>query len=86
MQASLILPEADCNHDDVDLGGDQGGITCGAIDEASRSLTAIEKRVILNIRDKNAVIACFRDKMMFFIFKTKCHHMSWYIMLCHGIS
>ena len=22
MQASLILPEADCNHDDVDLGGD----------------------------------------------------------------
>ena len=38
------LPEADCNHDDVDLGGDQGGITCGAIDEASRSPKAIKRR------------------------------------------
>ena len=40
----------------------QDGITCGAIDEASRTSNAIEKRVIINFRDKNAVIARFRDK------------------------
>ena len=56
----------------------QDGITCGAIDEASRTSNAIEKRVIINVRDKNAVIACFHDKMMLFIFKTKC-------MICHDI-
>ena len=55
---------------------DQGGITCGVIDEASRSSKAIEKHVIINFRDKNVEIACFRDKVMFFIFMTKCHDMS----------
>ena len=43
----------------------QGGITCGPTDEASRSSKAIEKHVIINFCDKNAVIACFPDKMMF---------------------
>ena len=40
----------------------QCGITCGAIDEPSRSSKAIDKRVIINFRDKNVVIARFRDK------------------------
>ena len=40
----------------------QCGITCGAIDEPSRSSKAINKRVIINFRNKNAVIAHFRDK------------------------
>ena len=31
----------------------QGGITCGVIDEASRSSKVIEKRLIINFRDKN---------------------------------
>ena len=43
---------------------EQGGITYGAIEEASRYSKAIEKRVIMNFRDKNAVIACFPDKMI----------------------
>ena len=41
---------------------EQGGITCGAIDEPRKSLKAIDKRVIINFRDKNVVIARFRDK------------------------
>ena len=41
---------------------DQGGITCGAIDEPRKSSKAIDERVIINIRDKNVVIARFRDK------------------------
>ena len=43
-------------------GGDQGGITCGAIDEPRKSSKAIDERVIINFRDKNVVIARFRDK------------------------
>ena len=39
----------------------QVGINCGAIDEASRSLKAIDNSVIIDFRDKNAVIARFRD-------------------------
>ena len=31
----------------------QCGITCGAIDESSRSSKAIDKRVIINFCDKN---------------------------------
>ena len=50
---------------------DQGGITCGAIDDASRSSKAIEKHVIINFRDKNVVIACFRDKIVLFYFYDK---------------
>ena len=50
---------------------DQGGITCGAINEASRSSKAIEKHVIMNFRDKNVVIVCFHDKIMFFYFYDK---------------
>ena len=38
----------------------QVGITCGAIEEASRSSKAINERVIMNFRDKNAGIVRFR--------------------------
>ena len=41
---------------------DQGGITCGAIDEPTKSSKAIDERVIINFRVKNVVIARFRDK------------------------
>ena len=40
----------------------QGGITCGAIDEPRKSSKAIDERVIINFGDKNVVIARFRDK------------------------
>ena len=43
-------------------GSEQGGITCGAIDEPRKSSKAIDERVIINFRDKNGVIARFRDK------------------------
>ena len=45
----------------------QGGITCEAIDEPGKSSKAIDKRVIINFRDKNVVIARFRDKNEVFI-------------------
>ena len=41
---------------------DQGGITCGAIDEPRKSSKAIDERVIINFCGKNVVIARFRDK------------------------
>ena len=50
-----------CDFDFV-LGLNQGGITCGAIDEPRKSSKAIEERVIINFCDKNVVIARFRDK------------------------
>ena len=40
----------------------QGGITCGAINEPTKSSKAIDECVIINFRDKNVVIARFRDK------------------------
>ena len=40
----------------------QCGIICGAIEESSRSLEAIDERVFKNFRDKNAVFTSFRDK------------------------
>ena len=40
----------------------QSGITCGAINEPSRSSKAIDKRVIINLCHKNVRIARFRDK------------------------
>ena len=40
----------------------QGGITCGAIEDPRKSSKAIDERVIINFRDKNGVIARFRDK------------------------
>ena len=49
----------------------QGGITCGAIEEASRTSKTIDKRVITNYSAKNAVIAHFRKKMIFFICETE---------------
>ena len=45
----------------------QGGITCEDIDEPRKSSKAIDKRVIINFRDKNVVIARFRDKNEVFI-------------------
>ena len=45
----------------------QGGITCGAIDEPRKSSKSINKRVIIDFRDKNVVIARFRDKNEVFI-------------------
>ena len=41
---------------------EQGGISCGAIDEPRKSSKAIDERVIINFRGKNVVIARFRDK------------------------
>ena len=52
----------------------QGGITCGAIDEPRKSSKAIDERVIVNFRDKNAVIAHFG---------LSCHDLSCYVMICH---
>ena len=49
----------------------QGGITCGAVEEASRSSKAIDERVIINFCDKNAVTARFRDKNDVFYFYDK---------------
>ena len=46
----------------------QGGITCGTIDEPRKSSKAIDERVIINFRDKNVVIARFRDKNGGFLF------------------
>ena len=46
----------------------QGGITCGAIDEPKKSSKAIDKPVIIDFRDKNVVIARFRDKNGGFLF------------------
>ena len=43
------------------LSSHQGGITCGAIDEPRKSSEAIDKREIIDFRDKNVVIVRFRD-------------------------
>ena len=47
---------------EINKGCHQGSITCGAIDEPRKSSIAIDKRVIINLHDKNVVIALFRDK------------------------
>ena len=65
---------------------EQGGTTCGVIDEANRSSKAIYKRVIINFHDKNAVIARFSDKIDVFIFMAKFHDMSLYIMIHQEMS
>ena len=49
------------------LTANQGDITCGAIDEPRKSSKAINKRVIINFRDKNVVSARFCDKNEAFI-------------------
>ena len=59
----------------------QGGITCGAIEEASKSSKTIDERVIINFRDKNVVIAHFRNKNDVFCFYDKINDMSWFIMI-----
>ena len=47
------------------LTAQQGGITCGAIEDPRKSSKAIDERVIINFRDKNVVIARFRDKNVY---------------------
>ena len=56
----------------------QVGITCGAIEEASRSSKAINERVIIHFRDKNALIAPFCEKMLFLFLRQS-------IMIYHDI-
>ena len=46
----------------------QGGITCGAIEEASISSKTIDKHVIMNFCDKNAIISRSHDKMIFSLY------------------
>ena len=46
---------------------DQGGITCEAIHEPRKSLKAINKRVIINFRNKNVVIMRFCNKNEVFV-------------------
>ena len=43
----------------------QGGVTCGTIDEPRKFSKAIDERVIINVRDKNVIIARICDKMFF---------------------
>ena len=45
--------------DKIILIENQGGITCGAIEDPRKSSKAIDERGILNFRDKNGVIARF---------------------------
>ena len=40
----------------------QCGLICGAIEESTRSLEAIDERVLINFCDKNAVFTIFCDK------------------------
>ena len=77
----------------------QGGITCGAIEEASRTSKTIDKRVITNYSAKNAVIAHFREKMIFLFVRQKlffhlydktdffiCTTKMSYVMIYHDMS
>ena len=47
----------------------QGGITCGAINEPRKSSKAIDERVIINFRDKNVVIARFLLLIAFLFYR-----------------
>ena len=58
----------------------QGGRTCGAIEEASRSSKANDERAIINFRDKNVVIALDKNDIFFF------DKMSCYVMIYHDMS
>ena len=63
----------------------QGGITCEAIEEPRKSSKSIDKRVIINFCDKNAVIARFRDKNEAFVLFIIYLYIYIYIQL-HGID
>ena len=58
-------------HDTVahsrEIARDQGGITCGAINEPRKSSKVIDEHVIINFCDKNVVIARFCDKHEVFV-------------------
>ena len=58
----LAICEYICLSIKVTLFRGQGGVTCGAIEEASRSSKAIDERVIIHFRGRNAIIAHFRDE------------------------
>ena len=62
------------------MGDNQGDITCGAIDEPRKSSKAIDERVIINFREKNAVIALDKNDIFFF------DKMSCYVMIYHDMS
>ena len=68
------------------IADDQGGITCEAIDEPRKSSKAIDKRVIINFRDKNVVIArfCNKNEVFFHLFSHiySTHHFSIIISIC----
>ena len=65
----------------------QGGITYGAIEEASISSKTIDKHVIINFCDKNAWITRFRDKMIFYLYDKNAiyYEISWCIMIYHDM-
>ena len=56
-----------------------------AIEEASRFSKTINERVIINIGNKMPYLCIFVTKLMFSIFMTKCHDISWYVMICHAM-
>ena len=62
MKANIVKLEGMASSKLLHFCARQGGITCGAIDEPTKSSKAIDERVIINFRDKNVVIARFRDK------------------------
>ena len=62
VKLSLVIIANTRLHDLHECGPNQGGITCGAVDEPRKSSKAIDEHVIINFCDKNVVIARFRDK------------------------
>ena len=60
-QKTRTTKAVQCTMSPRDFQVSQGGITCGAIDEPRKSSKAINERVIINLRDTNVVIACFRN-------------------------
>ena len=56
----------------------QGGITGEAIDEPRKSSKYIDKRVIINFREKNVVIARFCDKNEFLFYLLMCVYINIY--------
>ena len=62
-----------CGELSMSSNSDQGGITCGAIDEPWKSSKTIDEHVNINFRDKNVIIARFRDKNEVFCY------IYWYI-------
>ena len=60
----------------------EGGITCEAIDEPGISSKVIDKRVIINFRDKNVAIARIATKMRFYFNYFNVDIYSIYLYIC----